>query len=196
MIEPKEQHLTQECMAFLREVGFEVQEQSGAGGVVPGVKIQEGALLVDPETALVSDVLHEAGHLATVPGRFRKWFTGNVQGGQKRIMEVLEHENVDPDSPMFRAIIQCSDTEATAWAWAAGRHLGFPEEKIIRDKDYGEDGESIRLMLSLNSYVGIHGLANAGFCCTRPILSDVTGLPAYPELKMWVQPEDLSRTPV
>jgi uncharacterized protein len=93
-----------------------------------------------------------------------------------------------PDSALARACIQCSDPEATAWAWAAGVHLGLDPKEIVQDDEYGNGGSDIRLMLSMNKYMGINGLAFAGFCVTRPgPLEQMSGLPAYPKLAMWLQ---------
>ncbi len=88
--------------------------------------------------------------------------------------------------------MQCCDTEATAWAWLAGKHLSIPDHLIISDEDYQNEGESIRTCLALNSYFGINGLAHGGFCSTRPIHAKITGKPAFPQLAFWLQPHDLS----
>ncbi len=88
----------------------------------------------------------------------------------------------------MRAALQCSDPEATAWAWAAGKHLGIPEDEIILDSEYGNDGAGIRLALSLRSYPGINGLAHAGFCAVR---DGVAPLPVFPALAHWTQPAEV-----
>jgi len=177
---------------FLNTIGLVTIEEIGARGFVPGVNIREGVIAIDPTEAKASDLLHEAGHLATVPGCFRHFFSGNVDSGQRRSLEALNEIEAEIDSPVFRAVMQCSDPEATAWAWAVGKYLGIREKDIIEDEDYNGEGEGIRTMLSLNSYVGINGLAHAGFCSIRERSVAINGLPAYPKLAMWVQPDNPS----
>jgi hypothetical protein len=94
----------------------------------------------------------------------------------------------DPDSAEARAAMQCSDPEATAWAWAAGTRLGLAPDVIIMDEEYSNTGASVRLALQLRADPGIHGLAYAGFCvCKNHALAALSGLPVYPELARWLQ---------
>lgn len=184
--------LTLRCFRFLGSIGLAVHEETGASGFTPGVDIRNGELFVDLAVATPSNLLHEAGHLATTPGQYRKLMQTDVQGGQREMLDSIDREEIEIDSPLFRAIMQCCDTEATAWAWAAGTHLGIPDDLIIADEDYQDEGESVRSCLAHNSYLGINGLAHAGFCCTRPHHTEITGKPAYPTLAFWIQPDDLS----
>jgi hypothetical protein len=76
--------------------------------------------------------------------------------------------STEPDGDLQRAVLQCSDPEATAWAWAAGQYLGLQPKAIIQDDEYGGDGSFLRLQLATGGYVGINGLSHAGFCAVRP----------------------------
>jgi hypothetical protein len=58
---------------------------------------------------------------------------------------------------------------------------------VIRDDEYDGGGHHIRQALQIRRYVGINGLAHAGFCCTRPDLEPIYGRPAFPKLAMWLQ---------
>jgi hypothetical protein len=44
-------------------------------------------------------------------------------------------------------------------------------------------GAEMRLSLSMGMYIGIHGLAHAGFCSTNRF----GRLPQYPKLAFWTQ---------
>ncbi|WDD90245.1 hypothetical protein Bsp3421_000066 (plasmid) [Burkholderia sp. FERM BP-3421] len=169
-------------MRFLNEVGIPVRYEVGATGFVDGCRIDHGTLAVDP-ACRVSSVLHEGGHLAITPGCFRTLMDGNLFAGQREMLRILDEAELHPDHPLYRAVIQCSDPEATAWAWAAGIKLGLPGDEIIRDDEYDGEGEDIRLSLKAAAYFGVHGLAHAGFCELR----ERNGIAPWPHMKFWTQ---------
>lgn len=174
-------------VAFLNEIGLPCHFVPGANGFLPHVRIDAGELLVDP-MAPPSDVLHEAGHLATLPGRFRPFASDDIDGVLQMMSEQVDFS--DPDTGEGRAALQCSDTEATAWAWAAGVAIGLEPDEIIAGSSYGGEGEDIRSSLSCNMYMGINGLSAAGFCVVRPgALEKYRSLPAFPKLARWLQPD-------
>jgi hypothetical protein len=170
------------CVRFLREIGLTVREKNGARGFFDGIEIIEGTLLIDPKCA-VSDLLHEAGHLAIVPGRYRRLMNVDLEPGWIAMVKALRESRVGPESALHRAVLHCSDTEATAWAWAAGRRLGLSGTEIIGDGDYDGDEVAIRYLLGIGKYVGIEGLATAGFCSMVRSGPD----PVFPRLAFWTQ---------
>lgn len=171
-----------ETIAFLRQIGIPVQVVPfvSPAAFLDSVEIVEGALRITP-SCRVSNLLHEAGHIACVPPAYRHLMSGNLYMGTKAMLDSLTTLEVEPDSPLMRAVIQCSDPEATAWAWAAGVHLGLPQELIILDEEYDGDGQTIRLWLQASAYLGINGLMHAGMCQNprRP--------GGYPALRTWLQ---------
>ncbi|MDK6079752.1 hypothetical protein [Massilia varians] len=167
----------------LAAIGIEVHIVPGATGFIPGCRIEAGALLVDPECA-PSAVLHDAGHVALVPSRFRSYMSDNLGAGMKRMFDDLHEMDLPPDHPLQRAAIQCSDPEATAWAWAAGMAVGLAPEEIILDAEYGGTGAEIRSMLQANQYVGINGLAHAGMCKRGHWVAPEA---RYPNMHCWLQ---------
>lgn len=178
----------QRVQAFLREIGLPVREVEGVRGFLGlGVAIERGTLVLDPHHARPSTLLHEAGHLCIVPACYRSLMDGNLHGSFRAMGDDWAMMNLDPDDAFSRAMIQISDPEVTAWAWAAGQHLGLRPEEIIEDEDYNGTGEDMRLCLRHRAYCGIHGLKHAGFCEVRanPFRPDQ---PVYPELRFWVQP--------
>lgn len=172
--------------SFLTAIGLPWRWHQGANGFCPGIDIVDGVLLIAPD-ARASAVLHEAGHLATLPGEFRPYAQRDVSGVQRLVCEHVDFAQ-DPDGELQRAALQCSDPEATAWAWAAGQHLGLPPRSIIQDDEYDGDGAFVRIQLATRGYLGINGLAHAGFCAPRPnAYAKARGLPAFPELRFWLQ---------
>lgn len=172
-------------MQFLNGIGLPVLVVPSASGFIKHVEVVNGGLHVDPQVP-ASGLLHEAGHLALAPSKYRHYLNGDLNAGLKQIFKEVATFDIDPDSALMRALIQMSDPEVTAWAWAVGKHLGLEDEVIIQDSEYSGTGESLRLALSANCYMGINGLAHAGFCVRRK--TPYRDLPAYPELAFWLQP--------
>jgi hypothetical protein len=167
-------------VAFLSEIGITAIGRQMATGFLDHVIIENGQIFYDPDNATVNDILHEAGHIAVLPSSVRNKANDNLDSLYdimcKKANELFDIEN--PDSPESRAYLQCGETEATAWAWAAGKAIGLPEELIIGNDDYDNEGENIRLMLSLNSYYGINGLVAGNMA---------KSVRAYPEMLRWLQ---------
>ncbi len=181
-----EPHL-QRITAFFSEIELGWVWHPGATGFTEHVDIIDGVLQIDPR-ARPSSVLHEAGHLAIIPGEFRRFAGRNVSKVCRWMLGVVDFS--DPDGPLQRAALQCSDPEATAWAWAAGMHLRLAPEVIIQDDEYDGEGASERLALRLRKHAGIHGLSHAGLCAVRRGPFAVTrGVPPFPELLHWLQPD-------
>jgi hypothetical protein len=174
--------------AFLSTIGLRVRVSRGACGFIDGVRIERGTVLVDPD-ASISNLLHEAAHLAVMPARWRDVCGPDVDETIGRMHELERDLLLDaPDSPTARAMLQCGEAEAIAWSWAAGVHLGFAHETIVEDTDFGGEGKELRMGLALEYHFGVHGLQAAGFCSVRAgALAELRGLPAYPRLKRWLQ---------
>ncbi len=165
---------------FVRSVGLDVRVAKGPiRGFIRHVRIEQGVLLIDDKCA-ASALLHEAGHLAIIPGDFRHLASSNVSKAIRVGFEAANAAGLDaiPDEPMICAMMQTSDPEATAWAFAAGRAIGVPDDQIILDREYGGDGRMQRVMLAGGHHLGIHGLQHAGMCRVRQ----------YPEMIRWLQP--------
>lgn len=176
----------QTLFGFLRGIGIPVEEAPRVDdGFLEGVRVQAGALMVGPAASLDS-ILHDAGHLATTPLPFRSWMSGNLAHGQRRMFQTLARIDLDPDGALVRAAVQMSDPEASAWAWAAGLHLGLPGNLIILDDSYDGEGPYIRSMLEAGCYLGINGLAHGGLCA-RGALAAHRGLAPYPAMQRWTQ---------
>lgn len=180
------QQQLERTVCFLRGIGLVCTMKPGAHGFVHGVSIRHGGLEVDMQKATPSALLHEAAHVCILPTRFRHLACGDLTDAFQVMF--AETDFSDPDAPPARAAIQCSDPEATAWAWAAGRALGLAPDVIIQDDEYEGEGKWIRLQLASGHYAGIHGLAHAGFCTVREsVLSRLQGHPVFPNLSRWLQ---------
>jgi hypothetical protein len=139
----------------------------------------EGELFFD-SSSCAADLLHEAGHIAIVPTIFRHGINDDVDEGFGALFENDKVRNLHPDHPLMRALLQCGDCEATAWAWAAGVAIGLPPSAIIRNRDYGSSGAMVRTQLLGLSYLGIHGLHHAGLC-------RLPRAGGFPTMRKWLQ---------
>ncbi|MCC3157668.1 hypothetical protein LJ737_10485 [Hymenobacter sp. 15J16-1T3B] len=72
--------LVDQLLDFLRSIGLPVREAPvPADSFLPGLRIEDGALLVDRARLLYpGDILHEAGHLAVVPAAVRAGLGPNI----------------------------------------------------------------------------------------------------------------------
>lgn len=168
---------------FLNNIGIATHITYDSKSFLNLIRIKDGELLIHPKCT-IAHILHEAGHLAILPGRFRKYANDDLSNVMNKMSNEIDFSN--PDSQEARAFMQTGDCEATAWAWSAGKHLNISEKIIISNKNYDKTGADIRLALSANSYFGINGLSAAGFCSVRKF-SNYRNLPIYPNLIKWIQ---------
>lgn len=164
----------------LAKIGIEAIETQDAKGFLDDVRIDRGRILYKPD-ARPSNILHEAGHLACIPPRFRSEANDNLDVVAMAMCEYADRRIAvtgDPEEFIIRAIIQCSDPEATAWAWAFGRHIGMEPKEIIEDQDYDGNGGHVRLQVSTGMYVGINGLRAAGM---------IASVKDWPNMTKWLQ---------
>ena len=54
------------AVRFLESIGLPCRREPGAAGFLPGLDIRDGVLVYDPQVP-VSNLLHEAAHLALLP---------------------------------------------------------------------------------------------------------------------------------
>lgn len=180
------------CPAAAKVVEF-IDELGLLAGIRPDIQgwagkchIVEGQLLTAPDCR-ASTLLHELAHIAIVPSRYRHLLNDNISHGIREAFKLAAPLMDDPDSAFSRAMINMGDCEATAWAWSAGIHLGLAPEEIIQDDEYGNTGSDVRLALTHCAYLGINGLAHAGFCVVRSNRYFPKPQPAYPKLAFWLQ---------
>jgi hypothetical protein len=171
---------------FLRSIGINVSIMSGVTGFLSDCRIVDGNLVIDLKCP-ISNILHEAGHLAIIPEVCRAQTQDDVDVLCQQLFADDVLNELPPDHPFSRALINGGDQEATAWAWAAGKAIGLADEQIIQDREYDGEGALVRLQLSTNGHPGIHGLAHSGMCNLPNMRSSKLGLTQYPEMLKWSQ---------
>jgi hypothetical protein len=99
---------------WLREIGLTVRiAELGSGTFLPGVTLEPGGLIVDPARLLYpGDLLHEAGHLATMLPAQR----------------AASGSNAGSDMG--------DEIAAQTWSYAAAVHLGLAPEIVFHPAGY------------------------------------------------------------
>ncbi len=152
-------------VTFLNAIGIATQcAPVPTDCFLPGVEICAGGLKYDANQMLaVSDLLHEAGHIAVTPKAHRA-----LLGGQLEPAEQLPHGG---------------EVEAIAWSFAAAQHLGMPLEELFHPDGYRGNASSLAFNFSVGVYPGVHGLVCAGLAKPGPL----GGAESYPKLLQWLR---------
>lgn len=191
MKKPRESPIyTARAVEFLNSIGIKTEVVEEAGGLAPGVNIVDGGLKVE-SNCQVFLLLHEAGHLAVTPPRYRRLMNGNL----KPVMSLIRRDAATlPRDSSERASCMAAtvDSAANAWAFAVGAFLSIPKGLVIRNSfktgalDVLEDGKTVRRKIEELRYEGVRLLAHAGFCASDHWTRKPNGMPVYPKLKRWI----------
>ena len=170
--------------AFLHDIGIAIHPVDDLllDEFIPGVRIVKGEILYSKKTPIsFGDILHEAGHVAIIPDIFRMQIDGDVDRCLEPIIDEWFEKNPDSfgetENLVSRALLQCGDAEATAWSFAAARHIGLPTAELYPAASYDGEWPAIEIMLREGMHFGINGLAAAGMTRQR----------AFPEMTRWTQ---------
>lgn len=180
-------------LSFFDEIGIEYKvEDEVKGSFSPNIDIRKGVVHLDYSKVLIVDLLHESGHLALVPKKYRELFTGNLYKGFREYQKTVLDLPIPFGDKTMDVLMTCDDTEVTAWSWALGRKLGLPPEDIITDESYDGNGAGIRdsLLISENSsmpYAGVTKLHHALYTekINRMTKAQNPDAQFYPHMKHW-----------
>jgi hypothetical protein len=152
-------------VGFLTGIGLEVRFAAIAGATrMPGVTMEGGALLVDRALLLYpGDVLHEAGHLATVSPAEPIALGRDAGGG--------------PAGEMM----------AIAWSYAAAVHLALDAAIVFHAGGYRGGSEALVDNFTQGRYVGVPMLQWIGLTL-EPKAAAAAGAEPYPSMVRWTVP--------
>jgi hypothetical protein len=173
------------AVAFLEGLGLRTRFDSDARGFLSGVGIRRGELVVvQPNDDLACELLHEAGHLAVLPGMFRDEASGDLDDVNKAMSDWTDQHlaAIHPDDPRMRAILQSGECEAVAWSYAAALAIGI-DTRIPFYRGFDDEGLSLHDQVASGYYFGVHGLV-AGGMTDLPRPHSTT---PYPRMKRWLQ---------
>ncbi|MFD1626291.1 hypothetical protein [Azospirillum griseum] len=179
-------------IGFLRDLGVGVEVgDGGKGGFLPGTNIRNGVIHIDPETLLGSgDVLHEAGHIITVPRRHWHRLGSDLQTS----IETLVAEATSPEGctdPVLEASAKFGEMMAQAWSYAVTRHLGLPPACVFFPGTHKihevQDQHPMIEWLERGTHYGPLHLAHQGFTGYSGVFAFMgnNGLPAFPQMTRW-----------
>src|SRR5579871_995354 len=154
------QELTGKIVAFLREIGLEVQAGVIDGDLIlPGIKVVQGVLFYDPaRLAFPGDLLHEAGHLAVKSVADRTRAEVNL--------------GADPAEELM----------AISWSYAAALHLGVSPEVVFHPDGYRGGSQSLLENFAAGRYLAVPMLQWLGMTYDEKQAKAIGALP-YPKMK-------------
>ena len=155
--------ITAKIVDFLLEIGLDVQSTSFEDdGFLPGIKLEQGALLIDEsKLKYPGDLLHEAGHLAVKPPLERGETTLNAGGdGAEEMMSI-------------------------AWSYAAAVHIGIPLEVVFHEHGYKGGGDSLIEIFSQGNGFGVPVLQWLGMTADAK-RAEALGVAPFPHMIKWL----------
>lgn len=153
---------------FLNGIGIDTREgHVPAASFLPGVRIERGGLVYDRAMPWPGDLLHEAGHIATAPASLRPGLSDDVG--------------------LPASVPYATEAEATAWAYAAVRHLGLEPAVLFHSGGYHGASDQLLATYGAGVYLGAAGLAQAGMTTVGAAARE-SGAACYPEMSRWLRP--------
>lgn len=156
------------CVAFLREIGMDVQyKKITETCFLPGLSIENGAILIDKDALKYpGDILHEAGHIAVVPA--------------------AERITLNAASIAQRKDREAEEMMAIAWSYAACKHLAIDPSFVFHDEGYAGGGNYIGENFNEKRYFGLPMLQWVGLTMDEKNAAATGGLP-YPHMLRWMR---------
>ncbi|MGE5642773.1 MAG: hypothetical protein ACM3Y8_07165 [Byssovorax cruenta] len=155
---------TTKIVNFLLEIGLEVKPSViDEATFLPGILIGQGVILVDEEKLKhPGDLLHEAGHLAVMPGDKRKRVQKDA--GKKAAEEIM----------------------AIAWSYAALVHLELEPTVVFHADGYRGDSQSLIENFTEGRTFGQPTLQWLGMTAEKKLAEEL-GIEPYPHMIKWLR---------
>jgi hypothetical protein len=159
--------LTETIINFVESVGIKVFKMPIDGDTfLPGLQLKDGALIVDAEKLLYpGDILHEAGHLATMPPSIRETMNDNLPPTQEN---------------------QGGEMMALAWSYAAAKHLNINPHIVFHADGYKGGGENLIQNFLEGRCIGLPLLQWAGMAYDEQKAKEFNQAP-FPHMINWLR---------
>lgn len=152
--------------SFLSQIGIETREQPiDKPTFLPGLFIQNGILLIDPEQLLYpGDILHEAGHIAVSLPDDRLQMSGNIT------------ENRPDKAGEEMAVL--------LWTYAACLYLQLDPRMVFHPAGYHGQSDWLVAQFTAGNYIGLPLLVWMGLALPPASKGDVSG---FPQMTKWLR---------
>lgn len=154
------------ALHFIHAIGIETEIRTleHEECFLPGLLIEQGKIIIDRnKLSYPGDILHEAAHIAVVPGEERSSLSGKTIGARK-----------DAAAEEMMAI---------AWSYAACIHLDIDPEFVFHKDGYKGGGASIVTNFREGNYFGVPMLQWLGMTSANPF----NNKPLYPVMDKWLR---------
>lgn len=160
--------LTVTIAEFLHGIRIALEAgELGEASFLPGVAVLQGGLVVD-EARLdyPGDLLHEAGHLAVVPGFARHSLSG-----------AIEVPGLDTSMLEWAAI---------PWSYAAAVAIGLDPAVVFHGGGYHGCSPGLIRTFRLGGGIGVNLLEEAEMTA-GPVRAAALGVPPFPHMLRWLR---------
>jgi hypothetical protein len=162
----EKENLINLIVSFLTNIGLTVVlEPDDSPSFLPGVRIKSGGLSIDPDRLLYpGDILHEAGHLATLPYHIRRTLDGTL-----------------PDTDLHRG----AEMMTLAWTYAACIHLQIPPTVVFHEHGYKGGHQHLIDTFEAGQYIGLPLLQYYGLAYDEQHAAQNNTKP-FPHMVSWL----------
>ncbi len=149
--------------SFLRHIGLEVSVgEVPDGSFLPGAEIVQGRLIYQPGKLLYpGDLLHEAGHIALLPARYRRLVSGNMA------------DQTYTDGGEEIAVM--------LWSYAACLSIGIEPAVVFHEAGYKGQSEWLLEQYAAGNFIGLPLLQWMQLCNPDGVE------PAFPVMIKWLR---------
>lgn len=153
----------QTIVNFIRSIGIEVREGNiSERAFLPSVEIVNGGIVYDGSQLLYpGDLLHEAGHIALIPGDIRSKLCGNA----------TEQKFTDGGEEMVVML----------WSYAAALEAGISPDLVFHSNGYHGQSQWLLDQYHSGNYIGLPLLQWMGLCNPN------STPPGFPHMIKWLR---------
>jgi len=163
-----EMALFEKSIEFLHTIGIETTfRKIGKNSFLPGLLIHKGTIIIDKD-ALENpgDILHEAGHIAVVPG--------------------IDRSGLSERNIITRKDREMEEIMAIAWSYAACIYLLIDPFFVFHEQGYRGGRDYITDSCRLKSYIGLSMLEKIGLTLNEKKANRLN-IPSYPHMIKWLR---------
>jgi hypothetical protein len=163
-----EMALLEQCIEFLNKIGIETTFRKIANkSFLPGLLINKGMIIIDKDKLKhPGDILHEAGHIAVVPG--------------------IDRSSLSERNITNRKNRETEEIMAIAWSYAVCIHLFIDPFFVFHEQGYRGGRDYITDSCRLKNYIGLSMLEKIGLTVNEKNAKRLN-VPSYPYMIQWLR---------